>query len=101
LASNYTGWQQARRGIKCPLPGTFGHAGRPDPPSRATLVIAGGLIGNKNGTGEVSPNGVYRSASMGDDGIAMTATGRMSGNAGSGSFRRADGCVGRWSARRV
>jgi hypothetical protein len=66
-----------------------------------TLVIAGGLISNKNGTGEVSPNGAYHSASVGDDGVAMTATGRMSGNAGSGSFRRADGCVGRWSARRV
>ena len=66
-----------------------------------TLVIAGGLISNKNGTGEVSPNGAYYSASMGDDGVAMTATGRMSGNSGSGSYRRADGCVGRWSARRV
>jgi hypothetical protein len=66
-----------------------------------TLVIAGGLISNKSGTGEVSPNGAYHSASVGDDGVAMTATGRMAGNTGSGSFRRADGCVGRWSARRV
>ena len=42
-----------------------------------------------------------RAASVGDDGVALTASGRMSGNSGSGSYRRADGCVGRWTARRL
>ena len=67
-----------------------------------SFVISGGLISSKNGgTGRVSPDGAYHSASVGDDGVALTATGRMSGNTGSGSYRRADGCIGRWTARRL
>jgi hypothetical protein len=66
------------------------------------LVISGGLVSSKNrGIGRVSPDGTYRSASVSDDGVALTATGRMSGNSGSGSYRRADGCNGRWTARRL
>jgi hypothetical protein len=66
------------------------------------LVISGGLVSSKNGRGigRVSSDGAYRAASVADDGVALTATGRMSGNSGSGSYRRADGCVGRWTARR-
>jgi Caspase domain len=65
------------------------------------LVISGGLISNKRGViGRVSPDGAYRSASVGDDGVALTATGRMSDTKGSGSYRRADGCNGRWTAKR-
>jgi hypothetical protein len=65
------------------------------------LVISGGLVSsNKRGIGRVSPDGTYRSASISADGVAMTATGRMSGNGGSGSYRRADGCNGRWTAKR-
>jgi hypothetical protein len=66
-----------------------------------SFVVSGGLINNSNGTGEISPSGAFHSASVGDDGVALTAIGRMSGNTGSGSYRRADGCVGRWTARRV
>ena len=67
-----------------------------------SLVISGGLISSKNGRiGRVSPDGAYHSASVGDDGVALTATGRMSGNTGSGSYRRADGCIGHWTARRL
>jgi uncharacterized caspase-like protein len=66
------------------------------------LVISGGLVSSKNGRGigRVSSDGAYRAASVADDGVALTATGRMSGNSGSGSYKRADGCVGRWTARR-
>ena len=66
------------------------------------LVISGGVVSSKNGhgIGRVSPDGTYRAASVSADGVRMTATGRMSGNSGSGSYRRADGCVGRWTARR-
>jgi hypothetical protein len=65
------------------------------------LVISGGLISNKRGAiGRIRPDGAYRSASVGDDGVYLTATGKMSGNTGSGSYRRADGCNGRWTARR-
>jgi hypothetical protein len=65
------------------------------------LVISGGLISSKRGViGRIGPDGAYRSASIGDDGVALTSTGRMSGNTGSGSYRRADGCNGRWTATR-
>jgi Caspase domain len=66
------------------------------------LVISGGQISSKRGViGRIGPDGAYRSASIGDDGVALTSTGRMSGNTGSGSYRRADGCNGRWSAKRM
>jgi caspase domain-containing protein len=65
------------------------------------LVISGGLISNKRGViGRVNPDGAYRSAGVGDDGVALTATGKMSDTKGSGSYRRADGCNGRWTAKR-
>jgi hypothetical protein len=63
------------------------------------LVISGGLVSSKRGViGRFGPDGSYRSASVGDDGVAPTSTGRMSGSTGSGSYRRADGCNGRWTA---
>ena len=66
------------------------------------LVISDGLVSSKNrGIGRVYPDGTYRSASVSDDGVALTATGKMSGNSGSGSYKRADGCNGRWTARRL
>jgi uncharacterized caspase-like protein len=66
------------------------------------LNISGGLISSRNhGIGRVSPDGTYRSASISADGVATTATGRMSGNTGSGSYRRADGCNGRWAAKKL
>jgi hypothetical protein len=66
------------------------------------LVISGGLISSKNrGIGRVSPDGTYRSASVSADGVPLTATGRMSGNTGSGTYRRADGCNGRWTAKKL
>jgi hypothetical protein len=66
------------------------------------LVISGGLVSSKNrGIGRVYPDGTYRSTSVSDDGVALTATGKMSGNSGSGSYKRADGCNGRWTARRL
>jgi hypothetical protein len=56
-------------------------------------VISGGLISGKRGgiIGRVSPDGAHRAATVVNDGVALTATGRMSGNTGSGSYRRADG----------
>jgi hypothetical protein len=66
------------------------------------LVISGGLISSKRGAiGRIGPDGAYRSASIGDDGVALTSTGRMSGNTGSGTYRRADGCNVRWTAKRL
>ncbi len=68
-----------------------------------TLVISGGVVSSKNGSGvgRVSADGTYRASSVGADGVRLTATGRMSGNSGSGSYRRADGCNGRWAAKKM
>jgi uncharacterized caspase-like protein len=65
------------------------------------LIISGSLVSSRNhNIGRVSPDGTYRSASISADGVPLTATGKMSGNSGSGSYRRADGCNGRWTAKR-
>jgi hypothetical protein len=90
-ASNFDGtWAYTGIGTNCQGSGS------------GSLVISGGQVSSKTGgIGRVSPDGTYHSASVGDDGVALTATGRMSGNTGSGSYRRADGCVGRWTARRL
>jgi hypothetical protein len=65
------------------------------------LVISGGVVSGKRGVvGRISPDGAYRTATISDDGVALTATGKMSGSSGSGSYRRADGCNGRWTARK-
>jgi Caspase domain len=66
------------------------------------LAVSGGVIKSKRGViGRIGPDGAFRSASVGDDGVALTSTGRMSGNTGSGSYRRVDGCNGRWTAKRL
>jgi hypothetical protein len=61
-------------------------------------IISGGRVVGQGVSGGVSPNGVYRATSVGSDGIVLTATGMLSGNHGSGTYRRSDGCVGRWTA---
>jgi hypothetical protein len=66
-------------------------------------VVSGGQIIGKKGVvvGRISPDGDYRSTAVGKDGVTVTSTGKISGNSGGGSFRRADGCVGRWTAKRA
>lgn len=67
-----------------------------------SFVVSGGMVSGKTGgTGRISPNGAYFSSAVGEDGVALTATGRMSGNNGSGTYRRADGCMGNWTAKRM
>jgi hypothetical protein len=65
--------------------------------------VSGGLITGTRGVviGSISPDGDYKSTAVGKDGVVLTSTGKMSGNSGGGSFRRADGCVGRWTAKRA
>jgi hypothetical protein len=65
-----------------------------------TLTISGGRVIVPNGSGSVTPSGAYHASVVGSDGVALTATGRLSGNSGGGTYRRADGCAGRWSATR-
>jgi hypothetical protein len=61
-------------------------------------IISGGRVVGQGVSGGVSPNGAYHATSVGSDGIVLTATGMLSGNHGSGTYRRSDGCVGRWTA---
>jgi hypothetical protein len=68
-----------------------------------TIVVSGGRVrdpNNASSSGQVSPNGAYRASGVGADGVTLTATGRLSGNAGSGTYMRTDGCAGRWTAAR-
>jgi hypothetical protein len=61
-------------------------------------IISGGRVVGQGVSGGVSPNGAYRAVAVGSDGVSLTATGRLSGNSGSGTYVRSDGCAGRWTA---
>jgi hypothetical protein len=68
--------------------------------SGSWVVTDGVIIGKRGAIGRISPDGDYNSTALGNDGVVVTSTGKMSGNSGGGSFKRADGCVGRWTAQR-
>jgi hypothetical protein len=64
---------------------------------RETVVVTSGkLVGNYGG-GSVSASGSV-TGSGNYNGIGVTSRGRFSGRSGSGTFRRSDGCSGRWTA---
>jgi hypothetical protein len=84
---NFDGaWSYVVVGTNCP--GT----------SSGAIIISGGRISARGVTGSVSPSGGYHAVATGPRGLVSTATGRLSGNAGGGSFRGSGGCVGRWTA---
>jgi hypothetical protein len=60
-------------------------------------AIRKGKIIVKGGGGLVSPDGTLHSVGAGG-GMTLTAVGQLSGNNGSGTFNRSDGCVGTWIA---
>jgi len=51
----------------------------------------------QGGSGQVDPDGTLHSVGAGN-GMTLTAAGQLSGNTGSGTFNRSDGCVGHWIA---
>jgi hypothetical protein len=59
--------------------------------------IVGGRIIVRGGSGQVDPDGTLHSVGAGN-GMTLTAVGQLSGNTGSGTFNRSDGCVGSWIA---
>jgi hypothetical protein len=59
--------------------------------------IIGGKIVVRGGSGQVDPDGTLHSVGAGN-GMTLTAAGQLSGNTGSGTFNRSDGCVGSWIA---
>lgn len=61
-------------------------------------AISGGRLSLEGvRTGQVTPSGSLYSAGS-SNGLTTTASGRLSGVTGSGTFRRSDGCGGRWTA---
>jgi hypothetical protein len=68
-------------------------------PNTGTLYarIVDGKIVVRGGSGQVDPDGTLHSVGAGN-GMTLTAVGQLSGNTGSGTFNRSDGCVGSWIA---
>ena len=59
--------------------------------------IVSGKIIIRGGSGQVDPDGTLHSVGAGN-GMTVTAVGQLSGNTGSGTFNRSDGCIGGWIA---
>jgi hypothetical protein len=64
------------------------------------VVIAGGRVTAAGVNGQVSSSGAYHVVAVGNDGVVLTAVGHLSASSGSGTFKRSDGCIGRWAAVR-
>jgi hypothetical protein len=74
----------------------FTSAGCPHTGSLPATIRNGKII-VRGGGGLVSPDGTLHSVGAGG-GMTLTAVGQLSGNNGSGTFNRSDGCVGTWIA---
>jgi hypothetical protein len=61
------------------------------------IVITSGRIIGQRVSGHVSPNGAATAVGN-DNGVVVNSSGHFSGRSGSGTYRRSDGCSGRWTA---
>jgi hypothetical protein len=75
---------------------TFTSAGCPYTGSLPARIVGGKII-VRGGSGQVDPDGTLHSVGAGN-GMTLTAVGQLSGNTGSGTFNRSDGCIGHWIA---
>jgi len=65
--------------------------------SMTAVVVSSGRIIGEGLTGTVNPNGF--ASSVGNyTGIVVMSSGHVSGRSGAGTFKRSDGCVGRWTS---
>lgn len=65
--------------------------------STSAVVVTSGKIIGEGLSGTVSPSGA--AYSVGNyNGISVISTGHVSGRSGSGTFKRSDGCSGRWTS---
>jgi len=62
-----------------------------------SAVIKGGKVIVRGGGGQVTPDGTIHTVGAGN-GLTLTAEGRLSGETGSGTYDRSDGCSGTWIA---
>ena len=60
-----------------------------------TAVIKLGKVIVRNGGGNVTPDGIIHTVGAGNR-LTLTAEGRLSGDSGSGTYDRSDGCSGTW-----
>jgi hypothetical protein len=58
-------------------------------------TIKGGKVMVRGGGGNVIPDGIIHTVGAGN-GMTLTAEGRLSGDSGSGTYDRSDGCSGTW-----
>ena len=75
----------------------FGRLRAPVVPIRAHCPRGSSEIIIRGGSGQVDSDGTLHSVGAGN-GMTLTAVGQLSGNTGSGTFNRSDGCVGSWIA---
>jgi hypothetical protein len=66
--------------------------------TNAVVVSSGRIIGEGIVSGRVSPGGAASAVGNAGNGVTVISSGHLSGRGGSGSFRRSDGCSGRWTA---
>jgi hypothetical protein len=64
-----------------------------------SFQVENGRIIQPGQNGSVNANG-SASGSVAGNGFTLTWTGRFSGSTASGSYKRSDGCVGHWQARK-
>jgi hypothetical protein len=62
-----------------------------------SAVIKGGKVMVRGGGGNVTTDGIIHTVGAGN-GLTLTAEGRLSGDSGSGTYDRSDGCSGTWIA---
>jgi hypothetical protein len=65
-------------------------------PYSADATISGGVVTSNGFTGTVTGGGTLTGV-FNLAGYVATVTGRLSGNSGSGTFKRNDGCAGEWT----
>ncbi|HEX9469138.1 MAG TPA: hypothetical protein VF957_06320 [Bradyrhizobium sp.] len=65
--------------------------------STTAVVVSSSKIIGEGLSGSVSPSGATNSVGN-YDGITVISSGHVSGRSGAGTFKRSDGCVGRWTA---
>jgi hypothetical protein len=58
-------------------------------------TIRNGQVIVRGGGGNVTPDGIIHTVGAGN-GLTLTAEGRLSGDSGSGTYDRSDGCSGTW-----
>lgn len=58
-------------------------------------TIKNGKVIVRGGGGNVTPDGIIHTVGAGN-GLTLTAEGRLSGESGSGTYDRSDGCSGTW-----